>query len=195
MTVTATGNASTTKPWIPYQHDDDGPINPVEPNLPPGHGDLDGCGPGEVRAVDALITAVTAADGQRWVLLIRRRKGGQWAIPGGKLHAGETIADGVRRELGEETTLVLPPGVVLRVDEPRYVYDPRNRRHVWMVTVVALVELAPLLWLPFVEGRDDAVQAAWLRADSPGQVRDDLADRYGGEVWAAHDDLIDDYLA
>lgn len=193
MTVTATGNRSDTKPWIPYETDADGPVNPVEPNLPSGFGELAGLGPGEVRAVDAFVTAVTP-DGQRWLLLIRRRKGGQWAIPGGKLKPGEPIADGVRRELGEETTLALP-GASWCIGEPRYVYDPRNRRTVWMVTVVAHVELAPVLWLPFVEGLDDAAQATWVRANSPAQVCDDLAGRYGGTIWTAHDDMIDEYLA
>ena len=41
-------------------------------------------------------------------LLIRRGSeplAGQWSIPGGMLELGETIAEGVRRELREETSL------------------------------------------------------------------------------------------
>jgi ADP-ribose pyrophosphatase YjhB (NUDIX family) len=191
MTRTATDNRSGTNPWIPHDVDDDGPVNPIEPNLPPGCGVLGRRG--EVRAVDAFITAVTA-DGQRWVLLIRRRDSGAWALPGGKLNDGESIAAGVVRELAEETTLAIP-GVCWRVSDPRYVFDPRNTRHVWMVTVVAHAELVPVLWPPFVEGRDDARQATWVRADTPAQARDDLAARYGGTIWTAHNDLIDEYLA
>lgn len=40
------------------------------------------------------------------VLLVRRGQPpleGRWSIPGGVLEAGETIADGIVRELGEET--------------------------------------------------------------------------------------------
>src|SRR5690348_1641347 len=32
---------------------------------------------------------------------------GEWSIPGGGLHVGETIVDGVRREVEEETGLVV----------------------------------------------------------------------------------------
>ena len=40
------------------------------------------------------------------VLLIRRGNPplqGEWSIPGGMLEVGETLAEGVRRELAEET--------------------------------------------------------------------------------------------
>jgi len=40
------------------------------------------------------------------VLLVRRGAPpleGEWSIPGGTLEAGETLAEGVRRELAEET--------------------------------------------------------------------------------------------
>ena len=45
---------------------------------------------------------------RREVLLIRRTKPpreGQWSLPGGRLEFGETLEDGVRREVREETGL------------------------------------------------------------------------------------------
>ena len=58
-------------------------------------------------------------DGDR-TLLIRRGSApleGQWSIPGGMLELGESIEEGVRRELAEET------GIVVRVLELIEVFE------------------------------------------------------------------------
>ena len=48
------------------------------------------------------------------VLIARRRadaiRGGLWELPGGKAEPGEAAADAARRELAEETGIVLPAG-------------------------------------------------------------------------------------
>jgi 8-oxo-dGTP diphosphatase len=57
-------------------------------------------------------------------LLIRRGGPpleGQWSIPGGMLEVGETLIEGVRRELGEET------GIEVRVGELIEVFERINR--------------------------------------------------------------------
>lgn len=47
------------------------------------------------------------------ILLVQRGREparGQWAIPGGKVHAGESLADATRREILEETGITIEVG-------------------------------------------------------------------------------------
>lgn len=56
-------------------------------------------------------------DGDR-VLLVRRDTEplkGEWSVPGGMLELGEKLHDGIRREVLEETGLIVEPGEVLDV--------------------------------------------------------------------------------
>jgi ADP-ribose pyrophosphatase YjhB (NUDIX family) len=40
---------------------------------------------------------------------------GEWSLPGGKLELGETLRDGVVREVREETGLTVLPGLIVEV--------------------------------------------------------------------------------
>ncbi len=51
----------------------------------------------------SVAAAVVDADGR--ILVIRRRDNGHWEPPGGVLELDETIEDGLRREVLEETGL------------------------------------------------------------------------------------------
>lgn len=59
-----------------------------------------------------VVVTCFVASGQRllWMRRALPPKAGYWAIPGGFLEQGETLAEGAARELREETGVVLPPG-------------------------------------------------------------------------------------
>jgi 8-oxo-dGTP diphosphatase len=64
----------------------------------------------------AAVGGVVIRDGA--VLLIRRAfppRQGEWSLPGGQLELGESLADGVRREVREETGLEVEVGAVIEV--------------------------------------------------------------------------------
>ncbi len=66
------------------------------------------------RPVVGFVVLATAPDGR--VVLIKRGDTGQWALPGGTLEWGETLRDGLPRELAEEAGVdLLSPGALLGV--------------------------------------------------------------------------------
>jgi 8-oxo-dGTP diphosphatase len=101
---------------------------------------------------------VTAVLHQSWwmVFYVRRKKDpfkGGWSFPGGKVNAGEKVEDALKRELFEETGLVIFPTDILGVysDPAR---DPRGHRI--SVTFVAKVTGGE------AKGGDDAESAQWF---------------------------------
>lgn len=78
----------------------------------------------------AAVAVVLGTDhaGEACFLLTRRAAGlrahaGQWALPGGRVDAGEAPADAARRELVEELGLALPADAVLGLLDD---YDTRS---------------------------------------------------------------------
>ncbi|MEV4533414.1 NUDIX domain-containing protein [Asanoa sp. NPDC049518] len=57
----------------------------------------------------SVSVAAVITDDQNRILVIQRRDNGQWQIPGGILERDESIHDGVRREVNEETRLTVEP--------------------------------------------------------------------------------------
>lgn len=113
------------------------------------------------------------------LLLVRRGHGpaaGQWAVPGGRVERGETVAEAVTRELREETGLEGVCGRLLGVvevitgDDHFVILDHE-------VTLVGSDEP--------VAG-DDAAEAAWVDLSAVAEL--DLADGMV-ELLADHDIL------
>lgn len=76
----------------------------------------------ELKPAAVAITLVDAGDGSgETALLLTRRAAelrahaGQWALPGGRCDAGETLEEAALRELHEELGLLLPPAAILGV--------------------------------------------------------------------------------
>jgi 8-oxo-dGTP diphosphatase len=102
------------------------------------------------------------------VLLVRRGRApsrGLWAVPGGAVEAGETLAAAAEREVHEET------GVVVKACGPVHAFDVIDRGadgeieyHYVVVDLVA----------DYVGGEpaagDDAAEAAWVRVDDLGTL-------------------------
>jgi 8-oxo-dGTP diphosphatase len=118
------------------------------------------------------LTADVVAVAEGKVLLIKRGWDpfkGCWALPGGHVDEGETARDAARRELDEET------GVIMHSDfieigafhEPGR--DPRGR-------YVTVAYRADLEWgvIPFAG--DDAVEARWWPLDALPPLAFDHAD-------------------
>jgi 8-oxo-dGTP diphosphatase len=101
------------------------------------------------------------------LLLIRRGRGpaaGAWSLPGGRVEAGETLAEAVVRELAEETGL---EGVC---DELVGWVERMGPDHHFVILDFAVTVLEPRDPTP----GDDAVEAEWVRLDEVAHRR--LAD-------------------
>ncbi|GAB3920200.1 hypothetical protein GCM10011575_44010 [Microlunatus endophyticus] len=97
------------------------------------------------------VAGVIVDDSERNVLLIKRRDNGHWEPPGGVLELGETIEDGLRREIREET------GLSVKVDRLTGVYKNLSRGIVALVyscrsqgqPAATTAEAAAIRWQPF----------------------------------------------
>jgi 8-oxo-dGTP diphosphatase len=90
------------------------------------------------------------------VLYVKRKKEpfkGGWSFPGGKVNTGERVEDALKRELFEETGLVILPTDILGVysDPAR---DPRG--HKISVTFIAKITGGE------AKGGDDAESVQWF---------------------------------
>jgi 8-oxo-dGTP diphosphatase len=102
------------------------------------------------------------------VLLIRRGQQpmkGQWSLPGGALEVGETLLDGVRREVREETGLEVEPVALIEVlDRIVRDEDGRVRFHYVLVDYLCRVTGGELCCAT------DAVDARWASRDELDSV-------------------------
>lgn len=95
-------------------------------------------GQGELRLG---CSAILLDESKQRVLLTRRRDNGQWCLPGGRVDAGESVAEAVVREVLEETGLHVRVRRLTGVySDPNQliVYPDGNRVH--MIVLAFLVE-------------------------------------------------------
>ena len=124
------------------------------PNLVDTKGELWNWGPN--YTVDPI---VITNDSTPMLLLIKRGDCGQWALPGGFIDAGEEPVDAARRELSEETHLVLSPsGSDATVCYQGPVHDRRSTLYAWPETASVLIHTPNQ---PISAG-DDAADAQWI---------------------------------
>lgn len=100
--------------------------------------------------------------GERVLLVQRGRppRQGQWSLPGGAQHLGESVADAARREVQEETGLEVEVGpVIATVDLIEHDADGRVRYHYTLIDFTAEANSAELL------PGDDAADARWFDLD------------------------------
>lgn len=154
------------------------PLNPIGRTGISGRGALYKWGPN--HAADALLTHVSAETGLLEVLLIKRPCGA-WAMPGGFLDAGENPLVAARRELEEETNLILDQ------THGRLVYQglgdgPRLTDNAWVETTVYHFHLdsASSVAEQTPEARDDAKAVGWFTV-TPELIRD---------LYANHGELV-----
>jgi ADP-ribose pyrophosphatase YjhB (NUDIX family) len=98
-------------------------------------------------------------DGSR-VLLVERGKEplkGWWSLPGGVLETGERLEDGIRREVREETGLVVQPLAVVEIFE-RILRDAAGRAEYHYVLIDYLCRTAG----GELCAADDVCAAAWV---------------------------------
>ena len=106
-------------------------------------------------------------DGNR-VLLIRRANAplqGVWSIPGGRLDLGETLTEGLRREIREETGLRIEIVDQVEVFE-RIMRDGDDRVQYHYVLIDYLCEPAGGV----LRAADDADDARWVEQDEMAEL-------------------------
>jgi len=114
-----------------------------------------------IPAVGAL---VIAPDDR--ILLVKRRDPpmpGQWAIPGGRVEWGETLADAAAREVLEETGIAVHIGEIIYVFESITGDDGTGRPALHYVIVDFAASPAEPAAKPMPA--DDALDARWVAPD------------------------------
>lgn len=126
--------------------------------------------------MSGIMVAVGAViqNGQGRVLLVKHvpeRKGfweGKWICPGGKLHPGESIEDGIRREVKEETGLDIELTAQLLPFETIVKNGERLDLHVIYIDYLARKTGGEL------RVGSDVGEARWVDAEELGRIWDEV---------------------
>ena len=101
------------------------------------------------------------------ILLVKRGKDplkGYWSLPGGVLETGETLKDGIRREVREETGLHVDPYEVAEIFE-RIMRDGEGRAEYHYVLIDYLCRMESGIPQP----ADDASAVEWVEVARLGE--------------------------
>ncbi len=148
---------------------------------------------GERRCVDAFVFCTWR--GRRWLAMVERGDLLGWAGPGGGVDAGESDFAAMRRELLEETGLVVPDGVVWLELARRRVPDPRETPDAFYTTTPFVHHMGPVDDLPPLTAGTAAADACWVRSDTYTDLVDHVEISLGGVVFPAHVQMIRDVIA
>jgi 8-oxo-dGTP diphosphatase len=118
-------------------------------------------------AQHSVSVAAIVVDGDGRILMTQRRDNGKWEPPGGILELGESIIDGVRREVREETGLSIEPDRLTGV----YKNMPRG--------IVALVFRAHITSGVQAAVTDETIRVQWL---TPDEIRTHCDEAYAVRV-------------
>lgn len=105
-------------------------------------------------------------DGEGKILLVERGREplkGWWSLPGGVLETGETLADGIRREVREETGLLVEPETMVEVFE-RIMRDAEGRAEYHYVLIDYICRVTGGTLAP----ADDCASVLWASRDQLG---------------------------
>jgi len=100
---------------------------------------------------------VVVRRGHRFLLTQERKYGSTWSIPGGRVEAGEALADAAVREVFEETGVPIQLDGILRVE-----HAPRDQHvRVRILFAGSPIDDTP----PKTMADDESLGAAWLTLD------------------------------
>ncbi len=114
-------------------------------------------------ALPRIGSALLVQDERSRILLGLRNKDpqrGSWVIPGGKIHAFESIAEAAARELQEETGLTVEVGPQFKVYE---IVNPPNEHRIVIYSWAKVIGGTP-------NASDDLSEVRFFRAEELGNI-------------------------